>query len=774
MKVSRASAVLLAAALLPAAARAQLGTEPLVVPVPDATTAELAGGSLGVRVGADVLLFAPGGAGSVLVPSRAVLSPESSPLRALDGQGVDVAAGRLFRATPAGKADLVFVRPTGLAVSAAASPLVLDIYALAGGGQETVALAQLLARPEALAVVPTGVGAGTPGNLRIWDLTGPPAGKVFPLPALTGRLAFHTEVFPLRLGATAVATGVDDLAVPGTGAVALALQRPGASDVGSLDLQTLRVGDAVPQASATWLPAGVRQGDVLGVAAMDVDQDGLADLVLTLGLWTTPALWTDGALLWVKGAADPAAFATAAWQNLGTRAELGLADPAVLRPVDLGTVKGAAVWDRRGDRIVVFWPQANGALGVWKAPARGLAIRDLAAVDVAGSPLPDLVALGFDWATGAGTLLVFVDAADTPPSLAWAAGSPGVASRGADHEVAVAATDGQGPVSLAWTVNGAAAQAQDATLTLPGASLCGAAPVAVAVRGTDTGGQWRDLAGTVTVTAGAPSFTLAPNAPATVTLGPGGAAVPLRGSIWEACGGTPAFTPGGARLPATAVWHAAPSGTSVVLTLELPESAYAALLDVADPPTLTLTASDAGGWQSTTATRSLGFDARGLVTVDSHSDVSALAEGALAVVTTRVRSRIAAPLGQVTLHLALAGLEPAGAVKVIGAEKASEARVAGGVEVTLASLPGSDGAVDVQVTVRGLGVAGSASAEARSRGGYPLTKPVASLRGASRLPGCGCAAGGPGGDGVLALAALAVLTVRRRRPSPAAAGRAAR
>ncbi|MFO0581366.1 MAG: hypothetical protein U0229_03760 [Anaeromyxobacter sp.] len=773
MKVSSTRAFLLAAALLPAAARAQLGTEPLVVPVPDATTAELAGGSLGVRAGADVLLFAPGGAGSVLVPSRTVLSLEDPPLRALDGQGVDVAAGRVFRATPAGKADLVFVRPTGLAVSAAASPLVLDTYALAGGGQETVALAQLLARPEALAVVPTGVGGGTPGNLRIWDLTGPPTGKVFPLPALTGRLAFHTEVFPLRLGATAVSTGVDDLAIPGTGAVALAIQRPGANDVGSLDLQLLRAGDAVPQGSATWLPAGVRQGDVLGVAAMDVDQDGLQDLVLTLGLWTPPALWTDGALLWVKGTSDPATFATASWQNLGARAELGLADPAVLRPVDLGTVKGAALWDRRGDRLVVFWPQPGGTLGVWKAPAHGLAIRDIAAVDVAGSPLPDLVALGFDWSTGAGTLLVFVDAADTPPSLAWASGSPGVASRGADHEVTVAATDAQGPVSLAWKVDGAGAAAQDTTLTLPGASLCGAAPIAVSVRGTDTGGQWRDLSGTVTVTAGEPDFTLAPNAPGTINLVPGGATVALRGSIWEACGGTPTFTPGGTGLPATATWHAVPSGTSVALTLSLPEASYGALLDVADPPTLTLAASEAGGWQSTTATRSIGLDGRGLVTVDSTSDVKALADGALAVVTTRVRSRIAAPLGQVTVHIALAGLQPAGAVKVLGADKAGEARVAGGIEVTLASLPGADGAVDVQVPVRGLGVAGSASAEARSRGGYPLTKPVASLKSSGRLPGCGCGAG-IGGDGALALAALGLLVLGRRRPAPPGAGRAAR
>jgi uncharacterized protein (TIGR03382 family) len=142
--------------------------------------------------------------------------------------------------------------------------------------------------------------------------------------------------------------------------------------------------------------------------------------------------------------------------------------------------------------------------------------------------------------------------------------------------------------------------------------------------------------------------------------------------------------------------------------------------------------------------------------------VASLGEGGLAVITTEVRSRIAAPLGGVTVHLALAGLEPAGPATVLGAGKAGESRVPGGLEVALDALPGLGSAVVVQVPVRGTGARAAASAEARSAGGHALTRPAASLSSGGRLPGCGCGSGGA--EGVLGLLALTWLGRRKRAP----------
>jgi len=107
------AAVVLGLAPWPAA-RAQLATEPLVVPVPDAL-AELVAGPLGAAApGEDLLLYTSGGAGSVQVPYRDLLAG-GTPVRALDALASDLAAGRLYPTTPANGADLVFVRTAGVA-----------------------------------------------------------------------------------------------------------------------------------------------------------------------------------------------------------------------------------------------------------------------------------------------------------------------------------------------------------------------------------------------------------------------------------------------------------------------------------------------------------------------------------------------------------------------------------------------------------------------------------------------------------------------------------
>ena len=741
------------------AARGQLDTVPMVVPVPD-PVAEMVVSPLGAGApGSDVFLYTLGGTGSFQIPWRGLLAG-GAPGRAVDAQATDVAAGIVLPPDPSGRTDLVFSRPSGVAIAPASAPLVLQTLNLAGGAEETLAVARLLGRTEGVVVLPTGVGlgSGVPGTLRLWDLAGAsPDGATVSIPGLVGRVTFHTEIWPLRLGDHALANGVDDLAIPGAGAVALAIQEaPVSAGVAGLDFDEVRAGDAVPQFQATWLPPGVSQGDVLGAAAVDFDLDGRPDLVFSLNVWTTPSLWTPGAVIGIHNTGVPTDFADATpgvWQDLtGT---LGLQDPATLRPVDLGTARGAAVWDRAADQIVLFYSDGT-ALRTWRGPAQGLAIHEIVAGDVVGSPLPDLVALGFDWTTGQGYLLVFADLGDPPPALAWATGSPGVAQRGEDHPVTVTATDPQGPVALEWwrgpdPVPGATSP----TLTLPGDSLCDMAPVDLRVRGTDTSGQFREITGTVTLVPGAPSVEAVGGGTPTAVLAPGGTQVELEGSIWQACPGAITYVGGGSGLPPGSTFTVDVSGPTALFTLGLPETTYPALLATPDPPRVTLSASQSG-IQSDTTDVPVELDATGLVDVVQGADVASLGEGQLAVITARIESRIGEALPAVRVTARLDGLAPAGAPVVQGAGTTS----ATDVEVVLDALPPAGGPVLVQLPVRSGGQGGAAAFEVHAQGGWQLTPAAEPAAATVRLPGCGCGSGG--GEGVLGLVLLVLLL----RPAP--------
>lgn len=128
----------------------------------------------------------------------------------------------------------------------------------------------------------------------------------------------------------------------------------------------------------------------------------------------------------------------------------------------------------------------------------------------------------------------------------------------------------------------------------------------------------------------------------------------------------------------------------------------------------------------------------------------------MAVVRTRLRSRIGVPLTQVRVVDLLAGLAPAGAPRAVGAGIIGTA--AGGAEVVLDVLPPAGGEVTLELPVRSLGERGSSAVEARSSGGHPLTPAVESASGPP-APGCGC--GGGGGSGLETLLALAALVARR-------------
>jgi MYXO-CTERM domain-containing protein len=570
------------------------------------------------------------------------------------------------------------------------------------------------------------------------------------------------EAFPVWLSTTARSAGLDDVAIGSFGTVLLYAQRSASATLAALDLAdpvavgtTRHVGLPLP----TWLPPTVpRFSEVHGVASLDVDRDGQPDLVFAM---STPTVAAPGSLLWVKGTGSPADFANplvSTWHDLGLT--LGLPDPMTVRPLRVGGSPAVAVWDRTLQEILVVTSSPSAGLSIWRAPAPGVFAKDIRLAELVGSPARDLVVV-MDQGAAPTTVLVYADLGLPAPALAWAPGSPGTPARGAPHSMAVVLDPG-GPstVTVEW-IQGVPTSAPVGTgldHVFPPDCSMPPPPFSVLVRATDDTGQFDELSVTTTVAVLAPAVTLAGSSPpGRLVLAPGGTTAVLDGVAATGCG-VPSWS---GTWPAAATVVDAVGPTWVRRTVTLPEAAYPELL--ADPAFTVSLATTDPAFPQEAAALALAMDGTGLVELSHASDRAALADGELAVVRTRLRSRLSVPLPGVRVNDALLGLAPAGAPSVTGAGLLSSG--AGGTDVVLDALPPAGGEVTIVLPVRGTGAPGGSYVEARSSAGWPLSPEGHGQTASVKPPGCGCGTGSGPGSLALGLAALA-LRPRRRRPPP--------
>jgi len=503
--------------------------------------------------------------------------------------------------------------------------------------------------------------------------------------------------------------------------------------------------------------------EVRGAAALDVDFDGIPDLVACLysSFGPPPA---PPQLVWVKNNESPAALPTNPRGDLG--ALLGISLARLCRPLDLDGVPAVALWDAAADEIVVVTSDiATQRLLTWRGSTLGRIPIDIMAGDVVGSPLADLVVAY----AGAGGVDVFPDAGDQLPDLAWVKVPPATAIRGRDLALEVTASDPDGQVEhVEWFRDGATTAAATATappfaFTIPGQSLCGLpGPVAILVRATDDVGLYRELQATVSLVDGPPLLSLAGAGGAlAVPLVPGGTSVVLDAGVSGGCGATTLdWTPPPGLLAAGATARREDVAGGARLIVDVPEASYPAILaqpSLAFPAEVRAT--DVGGTAS--ASVSIELDPGGLVAVEQTSDRTALAPGDLALLTATVRSAVSVTLPAVLLDDRLEGLEPAGPARVVGADAAPATRTESGVGVVL-DLPGGR-PIAVEIPVR----------RTLARAGASRVRAVAPASGAAlsaearvdatrtTLPGCGC--GGDGGTTVPGILLLALYVNAMRR-----------
>lgn len=715
----------------------------------------------------DLLVFPRPDLGPPLLrPYRSLLA-RPAVTRALDPVAFGIAAGFLGPRAPGAVADLAFPRGTAVTVGFGATPQApVQSFPVLPAAAATVTFARLLPRDGDVLVAPALSGAFEDGFVTAIDLAGGPPARVrsWATPAVAGRIGLSMDALPLRLSPTARALGVDDLAICGLGEVELLLHAaaPGPGGLDGLQLTRVRVGDHVATEDAPWLPAGMLQGDVLGAGTLDVDFDGVPDLVLSLGAWTQPSLAVPRGLVWIRSTGALADYGdrTRRWGDLRGHPDLSpLENPMTLRPLTLGGAPAIAVFDRgRSEVLVVTSDRAARRLRVWRGAAQGVDVTEIALVDVVGSPAPDLIAKGAEYA-GPQALLVYPDAGDAWPELAWAPGSPGQAARGLDHVMAVEASDADGPLTVEWLLAGREdpPAATGPSHTLAGSTLCDAGvTIPVRVRATDDLGVFAEVEGAVEVVLAPPALALAgATPPGRLPLPPGGTSAVAEAEAWTGCGRPVTFTWSVTGVPGEAGRVEERGDTWTRLTLTLPEASYPGLL--AAEPALALTAVDDLGLASPEAVLPLALDASGLVRVSHSADRAVAGAGDVVVLRTELESRLGVPLDGVVLRDRLVGLAAAGPPVVTGAAVTGRR----GADLTLDTLPPAGAVVIVEQPVRTVGQRTASAVEVRSAGGHLLTPAAGAPPAEGALPGCGCGAADAGG----LLALLGLAAARRRRPA---------
>ena len=783
-------AVALAAALAAPAARGQWRTEPMVVWL-EAPGQDVVAGTFLSPAGSDDLLALD----QIRHTARerrhaALLAPQAAPFPV-----GSLALARAFRAgylaegggdaladvashyatgglgTPPSRVDVVFGSEPGT-VRSFDLPVRTDAFGPSQGGPPyVVSFLRLLARtPRVDTLVMPYCLDDVCSSLFLVDPTSATTAAVRTLAAPDLEpMDVQPEAFPAWLSPVARSTGLDDVAVGSFGTAVLWTHRSAAG--GSPTLADVDLADPVVVGTTRhtgpvppWLPPSIpRFDEVRGVASLDVDQDGLPDLVFTMA---NPSFAAAGSLLWVKGtgvAADFASPSLAPWYDLG--AQLGLPDPVTVRPLR-GSPASIAVWDRTLQEVVVVTP-VQGRLTTWRAPAPGRLATDIRLADLAGSPAPDLLVV-MDNGTQPAAVLVYPDLGLPGPGLAWAPGSPGAPARGVPHEVAVVPDPAGASSLLVEWISGAPTTAPVGTgvsHVFPPVCTMPPPPLVITARGTDATGVFCELRATLPLAALEPAVALAAaTPPGRLVLPPGGTTAIVEGTAATGCG---AASLGGTPWPMAATVTDASGPTWLRRTVVLPEAAYPDLL--ADPAfTVSLATTDPGA-ATPVATLALVLDATGLVEAHQASDRASLEPGDVAVIRTTLRSRLGVALPSVRVVHVLAGLAPAGAPRIVGAASAGGA--GSGAEVVLDALPpGAEVTIDLPVRATGGGT--TSSIEARSAGGWLVTAPARPAPLAAALPGCGCGAGsGPSGIG-LALLAAALRRRSRLRPGPAPKGEA--
>ena len=750
-------ALALSAAALALPARAQFQPSPMRVPKPYGATIEVA--PLVSAPSADVLAAKVPGEADANALFRARAFPRSEPL--------PFAALRSARALAAGPLgdddlpDLVWVDDAAdeVAIAFGAAPQILRRYPLAGR-PEAATLARLLDRETALLVLPVDTRAlvGDPSRYVAVAADFDAGGNLLPTAAwaapegLVANTWARPRFLPVRLSSAARGSGRTDLVLTMQDAAFL-LWHGGGDVLGPALFEPVPLGD--PARPADHLPASVVPPVwVHGAAALDVDADGTPDLVLA-------AVPKDGSgpgrLLWVRGDGSAASLA-APWSELVPGPAVGEVVSAwLVRPLEIDGAPAAAVWDRGREEILVL-TSGPGGLAAARLPVPGVYVEDVFQADVVGTAAPDLVVPGLDFGGGARQWIqIFPDDGDPVPALSWAPGPPGPAPRGVDLPVAVEASD-DGPLSVDWILGAAGdpPAGEGLSFVVPGSALCQpAAPPSVIARATDALGVYAEVEAAIEISPGGPTLRIAGASPAgRIVLRPGGTPAAVEAEAWPGCGGPVSFawsTSGVAPIEDGGV-ESGPTWSR--WSLVLPDAAYPGILDAV--ARVGVAASE--GAFSGSASLALDPDGTGLVEVSHRSDRTRLAPGERAILTTTLRSRIAADLTAVRVVHALDGLLPDGPPAARGAAIAEVD--AAGIEVTLDLLPAAGAEVSIDLPVRAAGGPAASAAWVVSAGGAPLSPPAAARPSGTPVPGCAC---GGGDGGALAFLALAVALRRRRR-----------